>query len=210
MNELYLVMYDITYQAKIIEGQLLLRLKENKYLIKRMEATEIAQANVLSKLREELSSRDRKIKALLDNKADLFNEVANLKAKAWVAEEYLMEAMLARDVEFAEAAKEEAKEVVVKFKDSEKFASLFEKKYEAGHDTSYDARVVDIFYNIWLKHRDIDYKFLGEEFMKVKDQWVENERLGDLNSAPPSSPLAPGTKGNVIIAEVGPSMVPKQ
>ena len=31
--------------------------------------------------------------------------------------------------------------------------------------------------------------------MKVKDQWVENERLGDLNIAPLSSPLAPGIEG---------------
>ena len=45
--------------------------------------------------------------------------------------------------------------------------------------------------------------------MKVKDQW-DNERLHDLNSAPPSLPLTPGTEGNVIIAEAGPSMVPQQ
>ena len=78
-----------------------------------------------------------------------------------------------------------------------------------GHDTSYDARILDIFYNIWLKHRDIYYDFLGGEFMKVKDQWV-SERLVNLYSAPPSSPLTLGTEGSIIIAEVGPSMVPEQ
>ena len=46
--------------------------------------------------------------------------------------------------------------------------------------------------------------------MKVKDQWVENERMGDLYSAPPSLPLAPGIEDNIIIAEFAPSMVPDQ
>ena len=74
-------MYDIADQAKITEGQLestLLRLKQNEDLIKRMEATEIAQSDELSKLKEELSNHDRRIKAFLDDKADLIDEVANL------------------------------------------------------------------------------------------------------------------------------------
>ena len=165
MNDSYLAMYDIIDQARITKGQLestLLRLKENKDLIKRIKATEIAQADELSKLREELSGRDRRIKALLNDKANLVDEVVNLEAKAWATEEYLREAMLVRDAEFAEAADEASKKAVVKFKDSEEFAALLEEKYEAGHDTGYDVGVVDIFYNIWLKHLDIDYKFLGE------------------------------------------------
>ena len=60
--------------------------------------------------------------------------------------------MLVRDPEFAEAAEEAAKEVMVKFKDSKEFAALLKEKHEAGHDTCYDVEVVDIFYNIWLKH----------------------------------------------------------
>ena len=43
-----------------------------------MEATEIAQSDELSKLKEELSNHDRQIKAFLDDKADLIDEVANL------------------------------------------------------------------------------------------------------------------------------------
>ena len=66
--------------------------------------------------------------------------------------------MLARDAEFLEATEEVAKEAVVKFKDSKEFAALLEEKYGAGCDTGYDAGVVDIFYSIWLKHRDIDYE----------------------------------------------------
>ena len=58
---------------------------------------------------------------------------------------------------------------MVKFKDSEKFVALLEEKYEAGCDMGYNVGTVDLFYNIWLKHWDIDYEFLGEEFMKVKD-----------------------------------------
>ena len=98
INKSYLAMYDIADQAKITEGQLestLLRLKENKDLIKCMEATEIAQSDELSKLREKLSSRDRRIKDLLDDKASLVDEVMNLEPKAWATEEYLKEAMLA-------------------------------------------------------------------------------------------------------------------
>ena len=66
-----------------------------------------------------------------------------------------------------------AKEAMVKFKDFEEFAALLEKKYEACHDTGYDFGVEEIFYNIKLKHRDIDYGFLGGEFVKLMDQWLK-------------------------------------
>ena len=42
------------------------------------------------------------------------------------------------------------------------------------------------------------------------EQWLENERLGTLNNAPPPSPLALVTKGNIIATEVGPFMVLEQ
>ena len=209
MNESYLSMYDITDQAKITEGQLestLLKLKENEDLIKRMEAIEIAQAEEFSKLREELSSLDKQIKSLVSDKADLVEEVANFEAKAWVVEEYLKEAVFARDTEIVEAAEEAKKEEMVKFKDSEEFATFLEEKREAGCEEGYDVRVADI----WLKHWDIDYGFLGEEFMKLMDQWLKNKMLGDLNNAPPSSHLAPVTEGNIIATKVGPFMVSEQ
>ena len=62
MNESYLAVYDIADQAKITDEQFestLLSLKENEDHIKRMEATKIAQADELSKLREEFSGRNR-------------------------------------------------------------------------------------------------------------------------------------------------------
>ena len=155
MNESYLSMYDIIDQAKITEGQLestLSKLKDNEDLIKLMKAIEITQVEELSRLREELSNRDKQIKALVSDKVDLVEEVIYFEAKAWVAKEYLKEGMLMRNVEIAEAAKEATKEAVVKFKDSEEFVALFEKKYEAGHDAGYDVGVEDTFHNIWLKH----------------------------------------------------------
>ena len=99
-----MAMYDITEQAKVTEGQLesaLLRLKENEDIIKCMEATEIAQADELSKLREDHIGCDIGIKALLDDKVDLVNEVANLKAKAWAAEEYVKEVRFAMDAKIS-------------------------------------------------------------------------------------------------------------
>ena len=111
--------------------------------------------------------------------------------------------MVARDIEITKAADE----AVVKFKDSEEFAAFLEKKYEAGHDAGHNVEVEEIFYNIWLKHRDINYRFLGGEFMKLMDQWLENERLGTFNNEPPPSSLAPVTEGNIIATKLDPSKV---
>ena len=48
-----------------------------------METIEIAQVEELSRIREELSSRDDQIKALVNDKADLVEEVINFEVKAW-------------------------------------------------------------------------------------------------------------------------------
>ena len=119
-----------------------------------MEAIEVAQAEDLSRLREEnkklkdgLRSRDERIKALVSDNVDLIEKVANFEAKAWVAEEYLKEAELARDDEIARAAEE----AMVKFKHSEEFVALLKKEHDAGYDVGYDVSVEEIFFNIWLK-----------------------------------------------------------
>ena len=125
-------------------------------------------------------------------------------------EEYVIEAMLARDTEIMYTTKEVTKEAVVSFKYSKELATLLKKKYEAGHEAGYNARVEEILNNIWLKHQDIDYRFLGEEFKKLIGQWLENERLGILKNAPPPSPLSPATEGNVIATEVGSFVVQEQ
>ena len=64
------------------------------------------------KLEDRLSSRDERIKALVNDNAGLIDKVMNFKARAWAAEEYLKKAELARDDEIARAAKD----AVVKFK----------------------------------------------------------------------------------------------
>ena len=59
MNKSFVSVYDTMDQATLIKGQLqytLSKLKENEDLIKRMEAIETAQAEELSRLREETRS----------------------------------------------------------------------------------------------------------------------------------------------------------
>ena len=58
-----------------------------------------------------------------------------------------------RDVEVASAVAK----AVVKFKESEEFTALLKKEYHNNHDV----RVVEIFYNIWAKYRDLDYVLRG-------------------------------------------------
>ena len=48
-------------------------------------------------------------------------------------------------------------EAIFKFKELEEFTILLKKDCHNG----YDIEVVEIFYNIWVKYRDLDYTFLG-------------------------------------------------
>ena len=191
MNKSYMSMYDTIDQATITKGQLqstLLKLKENEDLIKRMEAIKVAQVEELFRLRKEnkklkgeLRSRDKRIETLGSNTADLIDKVMNVEARAWAIEEYLKEAELARDDEIARAAEE----AVVTFKQSEEFVALLKKE----HDEGYDIDIEEIFFNIWVKRRDVDYKFLGGELVKLMDQWLEEERLGTSTSRHHLHPL---------------------
>ena len=36
--------------------------------------------------------------------------------------------------------------------------------YDFGYINGYDKGVKEIFFNIWHKHREVDYKFLGKEY----------------------------------------------
>ena len=47
-----------------------------------METIKIAQAEELSRLRQEVSNGDKQIKALVSDKANLVEEVMNFEAKA--------------------------------------------------------------------------------------------------------------------------------
>ena len=71
---------------------------------------------------------------------------------------------------------------MAEFKESEEF-KLVTQDFEAG----YDKDVKEIFYNIWRKHRNICYKFLGKEYQKHFAIWDDQERSGILaTSSPPS------------------------
>ena len=98
----------------------------------------------------------------------------------------------------------------MKFKQSEELVILLKKEHDAGYNVGYDVGVEEIFFNIWVKPRDINYRFLGGELVKLMDQWLKEERLGTLNTTPPPSPLDQMIKGNIVAADVGPSEVPKQ
>ena len=59
----------------------------------------------------------------------------------------------------------------MKFKKSDEFVALLKKEHDAGYDMGYDVDVEEIFFNIWVKHRDVHYKFRGGrgELVKLMD-----------------------------------------
>ena len=54
-------------------------------------------------------------------------------------------------------------QVVGKFKQSEEYPTILDTQ----HDASYDLGVEEIFFNIWRKHRDVNYKFLGIKLLNL-------------------------------------------
>ena len=91
-----------------------------------------------------------------------------------------------RDVKVVSAVTE----AVVKFKESEEFTPLLQKDYH----NDYDVGVVEIFYNIWTKYRDLDYTFLRGELTSLIGEWLETEELNAPNPAPSSPPPIPSTE----------------
>ena len=81
-------------------------------------------------------------------------------------------------------------DVVVKFKESEEFTTLLKKDYHNG----YNVGVVAIFYNIWVKYRDLNYTFLGGELTNLIGEWLEAENLNSPNPAPSSPPPSPSAE----------------
>ena len=88
-----------------------------------------------------------------------------------------------RDVEVASTVVK----VVVKFKKSEEFTALPKTDYHNG----YDVEVMEIFYNIWVNYRDLDYSFLGSELTNLIGEWLEVEKLNAPNPVPLSPPPDP-------------------
>ena len=57
--------------------------------------------------------------------------------------------------------------------------------------------MVEIFYNIWAKYRDLDYTFLRGELNSLIGEWLEAEKLNAPDPAPSSLP--PGPSVEVVI-----------
>ena len=204
MNESFMLVFDALDQSITKEGELQflqLKLKEDEELIDQFEMLKGTQAVEIFRLKErvsqpkdELKGCNKKIEALTSEKVDLIEQVQTREAKALSAKESLKETEFMRDVEVASAIVE----AIVKFKESKEFIALLKKEYHNG----YDVGVVEIFYNIWAKYRDLDYTFLGGEFTNLIGEWLETEKLNALDlapSSPPPSPLVEDVTGAEIV-----------
>ena len=87
-----------------------------------------------------------------------------------------------------------------KFKQSKEYAAIMTTQY----DTGYDLGVEEIFFNIWTKRWDVDYRFLGRELRKVMGRWIDKKREGILNTRPPLSPQYLEAEDNDEVIEIVP------
>ena len=69
----------------------------------------------------------------------------------------------------------------------DEFKQSDEYKASQDYDNIYDKGVEEIFYNIWRKHREVDYKFLGNEYQQLIADWEDQERKGELDTKSPPS-----------------------
>ena len=106
--------------------------------------------------------------------------VSILEARARAAEERATQEEFIKDASIQEVVEW----AVYNFKQSEEFVAIMTTQYDAG----YDMRVEDIFFNIWRKRRDVDYRLLGGELTNLMARWIDEEREGILDTRPPPSP----------------------
>ena len=78
------------------------------------------------------------------------------------------------------------------------------------YDACYETRVEETFINVWRKHRDVDYRFLGVELRKLMAEWIDREKNGTLNTRMPPSPQYSEVEEYEVIEVVPPNRVPKQ
>ena len=74
---------------------------------------------------------------------------------------------------------------VEEFKWSEEY--MTSHNYNVGYDDRYDKGVKDIFFNIWRKRHEVNFKFLGKEYQVLMADWEEQEKKGELDTKPPPS-----------------------
>ena len=99
-----------------------------------------------------------------DNVA-LTSKVVALEMRAQATEELLAQEEFARVVYVREAV-EQAME---KFKQSDEHAAILAVERNAGYKLGFK----EIFFNIWRKHRIVDYIFLGVELVNLMEGWIE-------------------------------------
>ena len=92
--------------------------------------------------------------------------------KARVAEERLAHEEFAKDAYIGEVVELAVEQAMAKFKQSDEFATFLTIERDAG----YDLGVKEIFFNIWSKCRNVDYRFLGAAFVNIMEEWIEEER----------------------------------
>ena len=59
--------------------------------------------------------------------------------------------------------------------------------FDTSYEYDYGKGIEDIFFNIWPKHHELDFKFLGKEFQTMMADWEDHEKRGALNTNPPPS-----------------------
>ena len=111
-------------------------------------------------------------------------KVIGLENEVKAAEERLCEASENDD------ASREAMIIEARQWDIEDFKQLeynTSQNYDAGYNDGYDKGVEEIFFNIWRKHREVDFKFLGKEYQVLMVDWEEQEKKSELDTKPPPS-----------------------
>ena len=79
------------------------------------------------------------------------------------------------------------------------------------YDAGYNIGVEEIFFNIWRKCQDVDYRFLGGELNNLMERWIDEEKKAILDPRPPPSPQYPEVeKGDEVMEVTLPTKVPEQ
>ena len=111
-------------------------------------------------------------------------KVIGLENEVKAAEERLCEASE------SEATSREAMIIEARQWDIEDFKQSEYKtsqNYDAGYNDGYDKGVEEIFFNIWRKRCEVDFKFLGKEYQVLMVDWEEQEKKSELDTKPPPS-----------------------
>ena len=116
------------------------------------------------KLQKQLQEQQVDLQAIQQNYATECGKVISLEKKLKATEEKMLEATESKAASRDAVIQEAKQQAVEEFKQSEEFKTSFDMSYEDG----YDKGVEEIFFNIWHKCCEVDFKFLGKEFKKAR------------------------------------------